>query len=192
MVAIAPTGHYFALSGIIRLSPPILAETDAALFDLNLFPIHYRNDQEQNDLPGLMATSAPRRAARGRTGDQVILYVCLSRTTAFAPGEFKYLLSHLTQTYFQTPGSVTAAMRAVGDSLNHTLMERNLRNKNGGQNTGLLNLAVVHAGRLYLAHGGPTHSFVVGASSFEHYFEPQSGGKGTGVQPDAYPALFSG
>jgi hypothetical protein len=43
--------------------------------DINLLPLVRRAGQEQSSLPGLYAVNPPRRAARGRSDDQLILYL---------------------------------------------------------------------------------------------------------------------
>jgi hypothetical protein len=150
------------------------------VFDLTLLPFHYIEDREQPELPGFIATNAPRRAARGRDGEQLILLVVLSGSAAFPDG-YPKLLNRLVDTYFNTPGSITSAIRVVAESLNQTFLDRNLRaSANAGQCSASLNLVVIHGKQALFGHGGPAHSLVLTSNIVEHYFDPQAGTKGLG------------
>jgi len=48
-----------------------------ATFDLNILPIHRNNGLESADLPGLLAMTPPRKTARGREKDNLIIYLML-------------------------------------------------------------------------------------------------------------------
>ncbi len=44
------------------------------MFDLIIFPLSLETGREQYELPGLLVTGPPRRAARMRAHDQLVLY----------------------------------------------------------------------------------------------------------------------
>ncbi|MCL4560564.1 MAG: hypothetical protein M1281_08120 [Chloroflexi bacterium] len=152
------------------------------MFDLNLLPINRIDSRDQSSLPGLVGSTPPRRTARGRSDDQLIILLALTGNAPLAPEGLKQLLDTLTKTYYQTSGSVTSALRAVAEKLNQYLLDRNLRNTSTGrQATALINLAVVHGGLLYLAHGGAAHSFILSVSGVQHLYDPQTVGRGLGL-----------
>ncbi|HVN53355.1 MAG TPA: hypothetical protein VMT46_03415 [Anaerolineaceae bacterium] len=152
------------------------------MFDLTLLPIHLVDGIEQAELPGLYAANAPRRPARGRTGDQLLIMLTLLGNAPLSPDGLRQLLDRLTDEFFQTPGAVTSALRTTADSLNQFLLDRNLRNTSTGrQAIGLLNIAVLHGTSLYLCHGGPTHSYLITAESTQHWYDAQTGGRGLGL-----------
>jgi hypothetical protein len=152
------------------------------MFDLNLIPLNYSEGQEQAGLPGLYAAAPPRRAARGRTGDLLVMLISLQNSTPYAPGELQKLHEQLAQTFYQIPGTVTTALRSVVEVLSQALLDRNLRSASAGrQGLALLNLAAIHGNQLYLAHSGPTHSFVVSPRAVEHFTDPQLAGRGLGL-----------
>jgi hypothetical protein len=152
------------------------------MFDLNLIPLNYSGGQEQVGLPGLFAAATPRRAARGRAGDLLVMLISLQNSTPFAPGELQKLLDQLAQTYYQIPGTVTMALHSVVEVLSQALLDRNLHSASAGrQGLALLNLAAIHGNQLYLAHSGPTHSFVVSPRTVEHFTDPQLAGRGLGL-----------
>jgi hypothetical protein len=151
------------------------------VFDFTYYPLHIQDSQEKTDLPGLIVSPSPRRAARGRSGDQLILLVSLAGSSPLAADPLKQLASRLAETYFQTPGSVTAAMRAVGDALNQFLLDRNLRSTGSGrQSAGMLNLAVIRGDDLFLAHGGPAFTGLIDVTG-ERRFQDAAGSRGLGL-----------
>jgi hypothetical protein len=153
-----------------------------SMFDLDLTSLHFKENQEQAGLPGLYAATPSRHPARGRTGDQLVMLVTLQNFAPLSETEYQTLLDRLGQTFFQIPGSVTTALRSVAEVLSQDLLNRNLNpGKTGRQGLALVNLAAIHNEHLYLAHCGPTHTFLVSPNNFEHFFDQQLAGRGLGV-----------
>jgi hypothetical protein len=151
------------------------------VFDLTLLPINFVANQEQTDLPGLVAANAPRRVARGRAGDQLIGLLTLSIPAIIPPNEMRQLMNRMAQAYFETPGSVTAGLRGAADHINQAIIDRNLRAPVSGQVNGSLNLAVIHGNALFLAHGGTTYTFLLYGQTADVYSDVQPAGKALGL-----------
>jgi hypothetical protein len=152
------------------------------VFDLSIYPIAYVDGQEQGSLPGVFAAPAPRRAARGRPGELLVLYLTLQGNAPLSAEGMQQMLEKLSQLYFQTAGSVTMALRTAADTLNNYLLERNLKNASAGkQAVGLLNMLVVRAGTVIIANCGPAHTFVLGDKAVEHFADSQQAGRGLGL-----------
>lgn len=150
--------------------------------DLILLPLNRQNDRDLAELPGLHAASPPRRAARGRSMDNLVLHLALEGTAPLSPKGYQKLVEHLVATYYKIPGSATTAMRMVSTWLNDYLIERNLRGASRSmQSIGLLTLAVFRSTRLYLAQCGPTHTFLIQADGFKHFYESDLSGRGLGL-----------
>jgi hypothetical protein len=150
--------------------------------DVILLPLCRQNSQDMPELAGLYATQAPRRAARGRSLDTLVIHLALEGTAPLSQKGYQKLVGYLADTYFKTPGSATAAMRSVAERLNETLVERNLRGSNRSmQSVGLLTLAVFRGNYLYLAQCGPAHVFVISAAGLSHIHEPNLVGRGLGL-----------
>ncbi len=150
--------------------------------DLILYPFYIVNGEAKADLPGLLGTAAPRKAARSRHGDQLVIFLTLAGNAPLTPDGLKQLLAKMNAAYFDFPGSVTSALRAAADTANQYLLERNLRNTSSGrQSTGLLNLAAVHAQSLYLANSGPVYSLSASRGEKTVYHDPSGAGKGLGL-----------
>ena len=152
-----------------------------ATFDLNILPIHRVNSQELDSLPGLLAVTAPRKAARGREKDSLIVYLMLSGNAALSTAELTQLNGNAANLFYQSAGSLTSAMRKAAESLNTALLERNLSTTGRGQYAlGLLILVVVRDAQCTLLLSGPTHAVWVGEGQSRHIHDAALSGKGLG------------
>lgn len=150
--------------------------------DLNILPLVRSQGQDQFDLPGLYAAVPPRRVARGRQMDRLILYLTLEGNAPLSAENQRQLFQRLAQTYYKTPGSVTAAMRNLIESLNQYLLERNLRLASSGQQSlGLFTVITVRQGRLYLGLCGPLQAFLINAEGVQQFYDPQPTRRGLGL-----------
>jgi hypothetical protein len=150
--------------------------------DLILLPLNRVDGQDQPELPGLYAAKPPRRTSRGRALDRLIIHLALDGTAPLSPKGYSKLVGHLANTYYQTSGSSTAAMRTVMEWLNEYLLERNMRGASRGmQSVGLATLAVVRGNRLYLAQSGSTHTYLISAGGLHHFHDPDIAGRGLGM-----------
>lgn len=138
--------------------------------------------QSQTAAPGLLAAPPPRRPARPRTGDQLLLHLTISGGAVFAPEEQARWLEKLHQTYYKTDGSVTSAIRRVVEQFNQALLERNL-NLSGRTppGVGLLSVAVLRPERMYLAQSGPVHAILAAGGETRQYHDPALAGRGLGL-----------
>ena len=150
-------------------------------FDLNVLPIHRLNGQDYPDLPGLLALTPPRRAARGREKDSLILYLMLSGNAAFSAHEIAQFNNNAANTFYQSAGTLTTAMRKAAESVNAALLERNLASTGRGQYAlGLLALAAIREEKCTLLLSGPAHAVWVGEGQSRHIHDTALSGKGLG------------
>lgn len=149
--------------------------------DLNLLPIHRINGQELASLPGLLAVTPPRRTARGREHDSLIVYLMLSGNAALTTADVKQLMDDAARLFHRSPGPLTSAMRKAAESINAALLERNLSTSGSGQYVlGFLGLAVVRDKQCTLLLSGPVHAVWVSDGQSRHIHEPALSGKGLG------------
>lgn len=151
--------------------------------DLHLLPL-YRQDGEDRagTLPGLHLLSPPRRAARSRQNDQLILHLTFTGTAALPQPSQDQLIQRLAETYYRTSGAVTTALRTLVESLNATLLEQNLRSESKGlQAAGLFMAVVFRNDQLLLAQSGPTYIFAITRSAYRRFYNPQLAGHGLGL-----------
>lgn len=156
------------------------------MFDLTVFKYNRLQGKEESDLPGLFTSLPPRRAARGREKDRLVIFLQLAERGSPLQGAPAEMLEKLSRVYYSTRGPVTTALKAVADQMNERLLARNLRQaKEGNPLLGLMIVAVFHEEMLYLAHCGPVHSFMINAQTVEHYHDPQGAGRGLGISRTA-------
>ncbi len=152
------------------------------MFDLTVLKYNRVNGKEIADLPGLFTAAPPRRPARGRERDLLVLMVQFDDRGSLFMGAPNDMLEQLGSLFFATRGTVTTALKAVTDQLNEKIMARNL--KSGKDNAPILGLfiaAVLHDDMLFLAHAGPMHSYLIGQEHVEHFSDPAGSGRGLGV-----------
>ncbi|HVF26050.1 MAG TPA: hypothetical protein VNA23_09185 [Anaerolineales bacterium] len=152
-----------------------------ATFDLNILPIHRVNNQELDSLPGLLAVTPPRRTARGREKDNLIVYLMLSGNAPLSNAELKDLNNKASGLFYQSAGPLTSAMRKVTESINTVLLERNRSTTGRGQYAlALLVLAAVRESQCTLLLSGPTHAVWVSEGQSRHIHDAALSGKGLG------------
>lgn len=159
--------------------------------DLTFLPIYRLNRQELPALPGLLATTPPRKTARGREQDRLIVYLVLTGNATLSTAEYLQLTSQAASTFFETSGALTSAMRAAAGSLNRALLDRNMGSTGRGQYAvGLLVLAVLRGAQCTLLQSGPTHIYALNGEAVTHIHDPALSGKGLGLG-QASPSYFT-
>jgi hypothetical protein len=163
----------------------------SATFDLNLFPFYRIKGQEWPQLPGLQALVPPRRTARGREDDRLVIYLTFSGNDPLSASEYNQFSDQVTQHFYQTPGSVTSAIRSVAQTINQALVDRNLRTTGKGQYIiGRLILGVLHGSQFVVAQCGPTHVFHLTEKGMRKIHDAQISGRGLGIG-QATPLYFT-
>ncbi|MBE3038932.1 MAG: hypothetical protein IMZ62_09005, partial [Chloroflexi bacterium] len=163
----------------------------AAAFDLNLLPFYRIKGQEWPQLPGLLAMVPPRRTARGREDDRLIIYLAFSGNDPFSSSEYNQTATQMAQRFYQTPGSLTSAIRTVAQTLNLSLVDRNLRTTGKGQYIiGRLILGVLRGSKFVVAQCGPTHVFHLTGKETRQVHDVQISGRGLGIG-QATPLYFA-
>ena len=150
--------------------------------DINLSPLYRIQGQEPGEMPGFIAQQPPKTAARGREQDRLIVYLLLAGNAAVTTSEYRRLAEDTANVFYQTPRAVTSALRAAADSLNKTLLERNMSASARGQYAlAWMTLAVLRESQCIFSLNGPMHAYWIGAGGTRHYFEPSISGKGLGA-----------
>ncbi len=150
--------------------------------DLTLLPLYRLNHQELSALPGLLALAPPRKTARGREHDRLVVYLVLTGNDTLSTAEYLQLTSQLAGRFFETPGALTTAMRTATEALNRTLLDRNLNSTARGQYVaGWLVLAALRGSHCTLLQSGPTHVFKLDSEAVTHTYDPALSGKGLGL-----------
>lgn len=109
-------------------------------------------------VPGLLAQPAPSKAARGRERDYLFAHLALTGPAAESDALAEELLQQLSARFYQTGGSVTAALRRAVLDLNERLLYTNLQNKTVFE--GAISTAVLHGDELFTLQVGEALSFL--------------------------------
>jgi hypothetical protein len=154
----------------------------AAEFDFNLLPLYRIKGQEMPLFPGLLAVTAPKRPARGRESDSLLLYLSLSGNTRVSSTEYNSFINQTIQSFYQTSGSLTSAIRNAAGELNQFLLNRNLHSTGKGEYiVGRLILGVLRDTQFVFAQCGTTHVFHVTRNGTRKFHDNQIAGRGLGT-----------
>ena len=141
-------------------------------------------------IPGLLAMVPPKRAARGREQDALLVYLTLSGNVGFSFAEYNQIVNKATQRFYQTSGSLTSAIRSTAGELNQTLLDRNLHTSVKGEYVvGRLILGALRGTQFVFAQCGPTHVFHLAGAETRQVHDDQIAGRGLGIG-QATPLYF--
>jgi hypothetical protein len=152
------------------------------MYDLKLFPIHHHQGKPIPQQAGFLAASPPRRAVRSRSEDLLIVSLTTNGGDQIAPEQLDTWLTQLVNSFYKTSGSVTSALRTLIETLNLTMMEKNLKSaKQGSAVTGAINLAAVHRRVVYLTQSGLTHAYTLTQGGLQHFSDSSRTDRGLGL-----------
>jgi hypothetical protein len=150
--------------------------------DLNLLPLARQGGNDKTELPDMYAVTPPRRPARGRETESLIIYLSLTGNSPLSPEAHAQLLQQLAHKFYGTAGSLTSALRTVAEALNQYLLDRNLRSTSvGRQGIGQLILVALRPDTLYITQCGSVHVFLLTPQETQDLYDPQSSGRGLGL-----------
>ena len=150
--------------------------------DLTILSLCRLKGKEQASLPDLMAFTPPRKAARGRERESLLVSLLLNGNTPFSAAEYEKLIENAAIAYHGTGGALTTALRAAAESINRALLERNLSTSGRGQYViGWLTLASLRESQLIILQCGPTHVLSLSGGNILHWHDPALSGKGLGL-----------
>ncbi len=97
----------------------------------------------------------------------------------------------MAERFYNAAGSLTSAIRVTVETLNQSLVDRNLRTTGKGQYTiGRLILGVLRGSQFTFAQCGPTHVFHIQNGEAHQVHDPQISGRGLGIGQTT-PLYFS-
>jgi hypothetical protein len=154
--------------------------------DLALSPLYRIDGQEHPALPGLLVQMPPATAVRIRAQDRLAVYLLLLGNAVISASDYMKFAQDAADVFYKTGGSLTNALRAATDLLNHTLLERNMSTSGVGQYAnGWLTLAAVRDSQCTLSMSGPMHAYWFGRNESRHIHEPTAAGRGLGMSQKA-------
>ncbi len=152
-------------------------------FDLNFLSLYRINGNEWPVMPGLLALNPPRKVARGREQDRLIVYLTLAGSVAYTPAEYGEITAQIANRFYETSGSITLGLKTAVESLNAYLIERN--SKGQQYSVAALVLAALRGNALYITQCGPTHAYWLMSGEARHFYDAGLAGKGLGLNEKA-------
>lgn len=150
--------------------------------DYLILPLHRREGQDLDFLPGFLAAKAPRRVSRGRKGDQLWFFISFAGQAPYSDAQISDLLSDMARGYFQSSGSATSALLEQSERFNTFLFEHNQKQAQvDGSAVAYLSAFLLRSTRLILTQSGPVHAFHMRGNEIEHYYDPENAGRGLGL-----------
>jgi hypothetical protein len=130
-----------------------------------------------NPPAGYAVQPAPRRAARGRSGEVLFTALALQARTPLPAAEADRLAGLMGQVFFETPGSVTAALRAAFTAASAEVLPFGQSSSViGAPAAGMAQLhavcAILRDGDLYLGFGGNVLALIMGESGVQAFPAP--------------------
>lgn len=154
-------------------------------FNLNFLSLYRVNGQEWPLLPGLLAQNPPKKTARGREHDRLVVYLTLAGNVAYSTSDYTQITGQVAETFYATPGSLTFALKAAVEALNTYLVDRNMKTTSKGQySIGALVLCALRENSIFMVQSGPTHIYHL-SSEPRHLYDAQLAGKGLGLSQTA-------
>ena len=153
------------------------------MYDLNLFPINQQQGKPQAMDTGFLAAIPPRRAVRSRSDDLLVVsFFTKDVSGRLSPQMVDSWLADLAENFFKTSGSVTSAMRSLIESLNLTILEKNLKSAGEGSAvTGAINLAAIHRESVFIVQCGFAHAFTLTQAGLGHFYDNSQSDRGLGL-----------
>lgn len=142
------------------------------MHDLFLYLINLEDGHELPHLPGHLVSNAPRRVSRNRAGDILSALLTPASRGLIPEEDLQELLLRLAGEYFASVGSVTNGIRTAVEIINDLLFNSAWLSESADQSAGTLNLAILHANSLFIAHVGATHSILFSRERVVDMYDP--------------------
>lgn len=111
--------------------------------------------------PGTLAQTAPRRSARGRADDYLLLTLRLSSPRPVTPGHLDHLAKLAANAFYGAPGTVTSALREAAAIVNDHLIDSNQGDSEPTNLHGSLLSAILRGGDLYIGQSGVGQAILI-------------------------------
>ncbi len=117
--------------------------------------LHIINGQRQEGemIPGLLAQPAPGKTARGRNQDFLFVHLTLTGPLDETRSLSLDLVDAISATFYQSTGSVTAALRQAVNHVNQILLQSNMVAGNTARE-GAVCCAVLRGDELFMVQTG--------------------------------------
>lgn len=135
---------------------------------------------------GTLAQTAPRRAARGRTEDYLLLNLALRASRHATPGMVDHLAQLSAKAYYGTPGSVTSALREAAAIINDRLLDANQEQDHPTQFQGNWMAAILRGQDLYIGQSGRGQAILIRPGAVTRFTSHEATERPLGVSITPY------
>jgi hypothetical protein len=154
----------------------------AAPLEADVALIHVAGgDARVSPPPGTLAQTPPRRAARGRGDDMLFLTLATTSGQPGGSGPLDTLARQAAQTYYGTPGTVTAALREAAAEVNQRLLSANQRADGSTHIEGRLMAAILRGNDLYLAQSGSGQAVIIRPGQISRFTSDEAAARPLGI-----------
>lgn len=130
---------------------------------------------------GTLAQTAPRRAARGRSEDYLLLNLALRASRHATPAMVDHLAQLSAGAYYGTPGSVTSALREAAAMVNDRLLDAYQREDQPIQFQGNWMGSVLRGRDLYIGQAGRGQAILIRPGSVTRFTSQEATERPLGV-----------
>ncbi len=143
----------------------------------------YRLQQEMRpEIPGFLLQQPTAHAMRGRREDQLIVYLAVSGRQAIGDEAVREMVARAADTFYQTGGSTTTALRAALQVLNEALRQMNVdAGEPGHYLAGRVVLAALRREALYVLLSGAVEIFALTAEGGQWLRPDERARRGLGL-----------
>ncbi|PKO14239.1 MAG: hypothetical protein CVU39_15710 [Chloroflexi bacterium HGW-Chloroflexi-10] len=150
------------------------------MFDLYIYPFGIHQGKEISQLTGYFVSNAPKKAARSRVSDILIIRFTPQVESNSSKKLFlDTLLSGSSEYYYKSSGPITTACRKTADFLNERLVNFNLNQETAL--TGTLQILVVHQNDIYIIQTGTSTVFLLSRTKFDQFTDKSIGTQLIGI-----------
>ena len=151
-------------------------------FRLKTFPLYRLNAEMRPEMPGLLLRLPPARCARSRRDDAFLVYLAVSGARQVDEEEVRRMVARAADTFYQTSGSVTTALRAAAAALNADLRRLNAAASEPGQYlAGRVVLLAIREDALYFLLSGAVQVFSLSVEGGQTFSADARAGRGLGL-----------
>lgn len=152
------------------------------LFEADVALLHIAGGAARITPPaGTLAQTAPRRAARGRADDYLLLNMALRTSRHATPSMIDHLAQLSSRAYYGTPGSVTSAIREAAAIVNDRLVDANQREETPTQFQGNWMGAVLRGRDLYIGQAGRGQAILIRPGTVTRFTSQEADERPLGV-----------
>ncbi len=153
------------------------------MIDIHLSSLNRSAGQILPDLPGLFAATPPKRTARGRDRDALVIHISpIGTDEALSTNRIADLLNAAAERFYKSAGSITSALTEAADFLNTYFIDinKNLYPSKAPCTAGL-NILVIRGDLFFNACAGQSACLIVRPGGVEKFGGDTAAQTGLGV-----------